>query len=211
MFPLTPSGNTDISKKDMFLHACLPVPAEKTFFSGPGYGMFHPEVICHKEKAMKRFLTLLTVGLVSVLLFASAAPAEEVKNDYFTLNVSDGWTMPEPAQSVNGAVFAIVQYPDGLGAVSVTVTPVPLSAKELAAQTLANMKSGGFTVSEPVASGDSYIGEFSQAQARGVSYFTANGKVGSVITIVGVNIDDGKKFLNKNFKALDARLFPASF
>ena len=73
------------------------------------------------------------------------------------------------------------------------------------------MKSGGFTVSEPVASGDSYVGEFSQQQARGVSYFTSNGKLGSVITIVGTDTRPGKDFLNKNFKAADAKLFPASF
>ena len=117
----------------------------------------------------------------------------------------------KPVQSANGAVVAIVQYPDGQGAVSVTVTPAPLPAKDLAVQTLNNMKSGGFTVSEPVASGDSYVGEFSQQQARGVSYFTSNGKLGSVITIVGTDTRPGKDFLNKNFKAADAKLFPASF
>lgn len=180
-------------------------------FSGPGYGIFHPEIICNKEKAMKRFLTFLTAGLVSVFLFASAALAEEVKTDYFTLTLSDGWAMPKPVQAVNGTVFAVVQYPNGQGAVSITVTPVPLSAGELATQTLTNMKSGGFTVSEPVASGDSYVGEFSQAQAKGISYFTSNGKVGSVITIVGTDTGAGKEFMKKNFKPLDAKLFPASF
>ena len=164
-----------------------------------------------KEKVMKKFLTFLTVGLVSMFMFVSTSIAEEVKTDYFTLTLSDGWAMPKPAQAVNGAVFAIVQYPDGQGAVSITVTPVALPARELAAQTLTNMKSGGFTVSEPVASGDSYVGEFSQAQAKGISYFTSNGKAGSVITIVGTDTGAGKEFLKKNFKPLDAKLFPASF
>ena len=160
---------------------------------------------------MKKFMSCLATGLVSVFLLASVALAEDVKTDYFTLALSDGWTMPKPVQSANGAVVAIVQYPDGQGAVSVTVTPAPLPAKDLAVQTLNNMKSGGFTVSEPVASGDSYVGEFSQQQAKGVSYFTSNGKLGSVITIVGTDTRPGKDFLNKNFKAADAKLFPASF
>ena len=61
---------------------------------------------------------------------------------------------PKPVQSANGAVVAIVQYPDGQGAVSVTVTPAPLPAKDLAVQTLNNMKSGAASpFSEPVASG----------------------------------------------------------
>ena len=160
---------------------------------------------------MKKLLSFLATGLVCTFLLASVALAEEVKTDYFTLTLSDGWKLPNPVQKANGAVVAIVQYPDGKGAVSITVTPAPLPAKDLAVQTLNNMKTGGFTVSEPVASGDSYVGEFSQQQAKGVSYFTSNGKLGSVITIVGTDTYPGKAFLNKNFKAADAKLFPASF
>lgn len=160
---------------------------------------------------MKKFLSFLVIGLVSVFLLATVALAEEVKTDYFTLSLSDGWTMPNPAQNANGTTMVIVQYPDKKGAVSITVTPVPLPAKDLAIQTFNNMKSGGFTVSDPVASGDSYVGEFSQQNAKGVSYFSSNGKLGSVITIIGTDTKPGKDFLNKNFKASDAKLFPASF
>lgn len=164
-----------------------------------------------RRERMNKFLSCLTTGLISVLLLASVALAEDVKTDYFTLTLSDGWSMPSPVQSANGATVAIMQYPDGAGAVSVTVTPVPLPARDLALQTLNNMKSGGFTVSEPAASGDSYVGEFSQQQAKGVSYFTSNGKLGSVITIVGTDTAPGKDFLNRNFKSADPRLFPSSF
>lgn len=160
---------------------------------------------------MKKLLSFLATGLVCTFLLASVALAEEVKTDYFTLTLSDGWKLPNPVQKANGAVVAIVQYPDGKGAVSVTVTPTPLPAKDLAVQTLNNMKSGGFTVSEPVASGDSYVGEFSQQQAKGVSYFTSNGKLGSVITIMGASLDAGKKMLKDNLKPADSKLFPTDF
>ena len=43
---------------------------------------------------MKKFLFCLVTGLVSVFLLASVALAEDVKTDYFTLVLSDGWTMP---------------------------------------------------------------------------------------------------------------------
>ena len=92
-----------------------------------------------------------------------------------------------------------------------TVTPAPLSAKDLATQTLTNMKARGFTVSEPVASGDSYVGEFSKDKAKGISYFCSNGKIGSVITIVGASVEAGKKLLKDNFKPLDSKLFPSAF
>lgn len=96
-------------------------------------------------------------------------------------------------------------------AVIVTVTPAPLSAKDLATQTLTNMKARGFTVSEPVASGDSYMGEFSKEQVKGISYFSANGKLGSVITIMGASLDAGKKMLKDNLKPVDSKLFPTDF
>ena len=164
-----------------------------------------------KENVMKKILTALSVALISVLVFGSVALAAEVRTEYFTLNLPDGWTQPQPTQSNKGAVVAIVQNANDKTAVSVAVTPAAFPAKELAEQTLANMKKGGFTTSDPVASGDSYVAEFSQGQAKGVSYFSSNGKVGSVVSILGSGTDSGKKLLNEHFKAADPKLFPASF
>ena len=77
--------------------------------------------------------------------------------------------------------------------------------------TLPAFRAAGFTTSEPVASGDSYVGEFSKEQVKGVSYFSANGKLGSVITIMGASLDAGKKMLKDNLKPANSKLFPASF
>lgn len=160
---------------------------------------------------MQKVLTLTATCLLGILLCASAALADEVKTDHFTLNLPSGWTQPQPVQSAQGATMAILQNAAEQTVITVAVTPVPLSAKDLAIQTIANMKAAGFTTTEPVASGDSYVGEFSKEQVKGVSYFSANGKLGSVITIIGTDTKPGKDFLNKNFKASDAKLFPASF
>lgn len=46
---------------------------------------------------------------------AAVALADEVKTGCFPLILSNGWTQPKPAQSANGTVIAIVQYPDGKG------------------------------------------------------------------------------------------------
>ena len=144
---------------------------------------------------MQKVLTLTATCLLGILLCASAALADEVKTDHFTLNLPSGWTQPQPVQSAQGATMAILQNAAEQTVITVAVTPVPLSAKDLAIQTIANMKAAGFTTSEPVASGDSYVGEFSKEQVRGVSYFSANGKLGSVITIMGASLDAGKKML----------------
>ena len=160
---------------------------------------------------IKKFLAVTTTCLLGILLCASTALAAEVKTDHFTLNLPSGWTQPQPPQSANGATVAIFQNAKEQIAVTVTVTPAPLSAKDLATQTLTNMKARGFTVSEPVASGDSYVGEFSKEQVKGVSYFSANGKLGSVITIMGASLDAGKKMLKDNLKPADSKLFPTDF
>ena len=130
---------------------------------------------------MQKVLTVTATCLLGILLCASVALAAEVKTDYFTLNLPSGWTQPQPVQSAQGATMAILQNAAEQTVVTVAVTPVPLSAKDLATQTLTNMKAAGFTVSEPVASGDSYMGEFSkeQVKASATSAPTASSAVSS--------------------------------
>ena len=98
---------------------------------------------------MQKVLTLTATCLLGILLCASAALADEVKTDHFTLNLPSGWTQPQPVQSAQGATMAILQNAAEQTVITVAVTPVPLSAKDLAIQTIANMKAAGFTTSEP--------------------------------------------------------------
>ncbi|HIU17302.1 MAG TPA: hypothetical protein IAB01_02500 [Candidatus Avidesulfovibrio excrementigallinarum] len=160
---------------------------------------------------MKRLLSLLLSGVAGLVLCVSVAMAAAIETDYFTLDLPAGWTQPQPVQQANGVVVAVVQNTSAQAAVSITVTPAPLPAKDLATQTLAGMKSGGFTVSEPVASGNVYIGEFSNGPAKGVSYFGSNGTTGCVVTVLGASTDAGKALLNGYFKSKDSKMFPASF
>lgn len=48
---------------------------------------------------MQKVLTLTATCLLGILLCASAALADEVKTDHFTLNLPSGWTQPQPVQS----------------------------------------------------------------------------------------------------------------
>ena len=160
---------------------------------------------------MKKMLMIATIAFLGTLLCASVSSAAEAKTEYFTLTLPGDWKQPKPTQKANGATATIVVNTKDRTAVSVTITPVSLPAKELATQTLNNMKTGGFKTTEPKAVGDFYVGEFSKGPAKGVSYFGSNGKVGSVITVLGSTLDSGKKLLNENFKSDDAKLFPSSF
>lgn len=104
-----------------------------------------------REDHMQKVLTLTATCLLGILLCASAALADEVRTDHFTLNLPSGWTQPQPVQSAQGATMTILQNAAEQTVVTVAVTPVPLSAKDLAIQTIANMKAAGFTTTEPVA------------------------------------------------------------
>ena len=86
---------------------------------------------------MQKVLTLTATCLLGILLCASAALADEVKTDHFTLNLPSGWTQPQPVQSAQGATMAILQNAAEQTVITVAVTPVPLSAKDLAIQTIA--------------------------------------------------------------------------
>lgn len=160
---------------------------------------------------MKKLLMPALACLMGIIFCAGAALAEEIKTDFFTLTLADGWVQPQPVQSANGATMVMVQNTTNGTVVTITVTPASLSARELASRTTANMTSAGFTVAGVRDAGDSCVADFSQGQVRGVSYFSSNGQRGSVVTIMGIGTDRGREMLQKHFKAGDDALFPASF
>ena len=88
-----------------------------------------------REKAMKRFLTFLTAAFAAVLVCATMAPGAEVKTDYFTLNLPEGWIQPRSPQVPEGGLMVIVQNPAEQSAVSIAVTPAakaPVTAEQSA-------------------------------------------------------------------------------
>lgn len=156
---------------------------------------------------MKKMLAFLVAGVFSIVM-ASAAAAAEVTTEYFTINLPDGWTQPMPVQNSNGATMALFQNKKDGSAVTITVAANGLSAKDVAAQTVANMKQGGMNPSEPKEENGLYVSSFQQGKGKGVSYFGSNGKVFAVTTIVGADVQSGKDLL-KALKPVDPKLFPA--
>lgn len=85
---------------------------------------------------MKKVLTFVAVACLGMMLCASVSSAAEAKTEYFTLTLPGDWKQPKPTQKANGATATIVVNTKDRTAVSVTITPVSLPAKELATQTL---------------------------------------------------------------------------
>ena len=163
---------------------------------------------------MSRFASLCLAAILAIALVATAVQAEEITNEYFTLNVPQGWTKTAaPVQ--NGAVTVLLQ--NKALSLSISVTPDPIPARKLAEQTAKNMKFSGIRSGEPVQQGDSCTVAFEQKRKKisGMSYFTSNGSQGSIITIMAPADTDGfargKAFLQENLKPADARLFPAQY
>ncbi len=155
---------------------------------------------------MKRFFAVCG-GLLAVLLLAVGVRAEEVKNEFFILDLPSGWTVVQD-DTPKGAVNIVAVSANQKDMLSVAVTPAPASLKEICTQVCEALKASGISVSDPIKSGDSYVVEFSQGAARGRQYFTSNGKLASAVSLMG---DGGKEIMKKHFKPVDPKLFPKSY
>ena len=161
---------------------------------------------------MKRFFALCGGSLLVVLLLAVAVRAEEIKNKYFTLDLPPGWHVEISQELGEEDVLVVFFVTDSSrkNLVNITVTPLKehLSAKEMCTILCDAQKAKGVHIGEPVASGESYVVEYSQGETSGLYYFTVTGKLASSVAFTG---DGGKELLQKHFKPVDPKLFPASF
>ena len=163
-----------------------------------------------------RKLASLCLALLALVCLAANVQEQEIRNDYFSLNLPADWNSTVSKPQSNGSVTVLLQSKTDKLVITITVVPAPLPAQMLAEQTVQSMRTGGITVKEPVQQGDSYVVEFSHdtKQVKGLNYFTSNGSKGSVVTIMAPDTDGfakGKAFLQETLKPVDARLFPASY
>ncbi|WP_300908306.1 hypothetical protein [uncultured Desulfovibrio sp.] len=159
---------------------------------------------------MVQFIDRVSLTLAAVVLAASlAVPAQaaEVKTKYFSIDLPADWTQPQPVQEAQGSLVALFANSKDGSAVTITVVANSMSAKDAAAQTVANMKSGGMSPSDPVEKDGLYETSFSQGPGKGMSWFGSNGKEFAVTTVLGSSLDSGRALL-KGLKPVDASLFP---
>ncbi len=159
---------------------------------------------------MVQFIDRVSLTLAAVVLAASLpvpAQAAEVKTKYFSIDLPADWTQPQPVQEAQGSLVALFANSKDGSAVTITVVANPMSAKDVAAQTVANMKSGGMSPSDPVEKDGLYETSFSQGPGKGMSWFGSNGKEFAVTTVLGSSLDSGRALL-KGLKPVDASLFP---
>ncbi len=160
---------------------------------------------------MKRFLAVCG-GLLAVLLLAVGVRAEEVKNEFFILDLPSGWTVTQnPAAEGRCRVAVRNNAEKVVVAIAISKLPGTASLDELFSPISRQLEAGGLTVGEAKTSGNTRMAEFSRAGKKGNMYVTANGTHFSVISIFGETDKPGKTLLQENFKPVDPRLFPASY
>ena len=163
---------------------------------------------------MARIATLVTAALLSLLLCAQVALAEEVETDSFTLTIPQGWQ--KVVAQEQGVYILMLQKTDSTQALSLIIGPANLSARQLVEQYKTKFEQSGFICSQPVAKGDTWTLEFSSQEQGlyGQGYTTSDGVKSSIFMLMAPAKDSLlqlKDFLKANFKALEPKLFPASF
>ena len=154
---------------------------------------------------MKKLLSIVSTVLFSAV-FAAAALAAEVKTPYFSLDLPDPWIQPQDVVNQNNALVALFQNKTNGTAVTLTVVNAAMPARDVAEQTVSNMKAGGMESSKINEENGLYT--FSFAKGQGVSWVGSNGEQFAVTTVVGPDVASAKAML-KGLKPASAKLFPS--
>lgn len=147
---------------------------------------------------------------------ATKAPVSEnqragaqIKTKYFELTIPAGWFMPQPVkQRPNDGISAVFAPENGKMAMTINVMPAPVSAQEIAKQTVAQMIKSGLKATEPVEKNGFWVVDV-EGKAKGRAWFGADGTLCSIITIFGSDVAAANEILGA-VKGADARLIPKS-
>ena len=159
-----------------------------------------------REVLMKKIFLLLAACFV---LLTVAVRADEVKTEYFTIELPPDWKQPRPARNIPGrGLTATFVTKDGKTAVNIAIVQTSLRAREFAAHAMERaMERDTFVTDAREISGGVAVEIFKDGH-RGVIYYFSNGKQVSSIAIIG-SIATGRELLQKHLKPADVGLFPA--
>lgn len=162
-----------------------------------------------------RLLPLIVLCLVCAN-FAAGAPkskpvadSKNITTEYFNVVLPQGWIMPEKISKKPQGMSAVFANKRTGMAVTVNVLTVPVSASDLANQTIKNMRSGGLKPGKAEKIGNLYRVKIS-GKASGEAWFGSNGQICAATVILGAKPD--LKVANEFFAAFrpkDPNLFPA--
>ncbi len=116
---------------------------------------------------------------------AATQQPREIRTEYFSLPLTDGWTLLKPVRAHAGSVDVILGSPKKNGAIAINVMKANMSAAEIAGNMRANMQKDGATVGELTEKDGLQEFDFTRQRAKGRAWVGANGKAAAVVTIFG--------------------------
>lgn len=137
---------------------------------------------------------------------AATQQPREIKTEYFSLPLNDGWTLLKPVRSRGGSVDVILGSPKKNGAIAINVMKATMSAAEIAGNMRANMQKDGATVGKLEEKDGLQEFDFAKQRAMGRAWVGANGKAAAVVTIFGEQ--EMAKEVLKELQPKAAGLFP---
>lgn len=132
---------------------------------------------------------------------------QKVSCDYFELTIPQGWSMPVPIKIMPGGVSAIFGKVNSDLAVTFSVIKVDMPAREMAVESLANMRKGGVSTGEPTERDGIWYADIA-GKAKGIACFGAGGGVASACMIIGSD-PQGANALLSAIRSKPRGLFPA--
>ena len=153
-------------------------------------------------------LKIAMATIFSLFLTASALCAQEIKNEYFSVDLPEGWeTVKMPQQKGVPGVTEMFANKKINCAVSVSCADTAKNAKEVAEETRAKMMKGGIKAGELVEKDGIYSYPVQRGPAKGAAYYGSNGKTLAIVTIWAGDVEKAKPFFDA-LKPADPALFP---
>lgn len=136
------------------------------------------------------------------------APAgTEIKTEYFSLRLPQGWRMLKPVKThPNGDVSAVFVPDDASLAVTINFIHVPVSAQVIAETAAQNIEKTGFKAS-PLKEENGICSFDISGKGTGKAWFGANGKICAIILMFGSNFGQANKLLD-NIKSPYRSIMP---
>ena len=154
---------------------------------------------------MKRLPAVCGGLLAALLLFAVGVHAKEVETAYFTLDLPPDWEVENHMHATGDNDLCIAFMRQNKEEMLVIVITDSQSPYEACMNSRRNFEMRSVKFGELAWLGNSYMTEFTYGDIKGRQFCTTNGKLTSVVTVVG---GGSRELLQKHLKRADPKLFP---
>lgn len=134
---------------------------------------------------------------------------QKVETKYFNLVIPQGWSMPIPVKNMPmDGISALFGSMKGDLAITINVLQAPFSAKEMATQTMENMRKGGLKTG-PLEKKDNLYYVRISGKASGIAWFGAKDGLAAATLVLGKDEEKANELLAA-LKPIKPGLFPKS-